>query len=134
MAEAECDEGVKIVEVIDVTGAAEEIVCLIGMWSPESKVVRAGRPRELTRGRESTGRGLRTLARTDERPSTSSLLSQRRVGFRRRGQVTASRPAYDFRPARPWCRRAVHWRLLLPVLDVTEHGSLAAARNVQRPV
>ena len=40
MPEPEWDENLKIVEVIEVTGPVETVVCLIGTWSSENKIVR----------------------------------------------------------------------------------------------
>ena len=40
MGEPESDENFKIVEVIQVTGPVEQVVCLIGTWLSENKGVR----------------------------------------------------------------------------------------------
>ncbi|MGD0945820.1 MAG: hypothetical protein ABSA52_00200 [Candidatus Binatia bacterium] len=39
MPESEWEEGFKIVEVIEVTGSAETVLCVIGAWPPGNKVV-----------------------------------------------------------------------------------------------
>jgi len=39
MPEREWEEGFKIVEVIEVTGSAESVLCVIGAWPPANKVV-----------------------------------------------------------------------------------------------
>jgi hypothetical protein len=39
MPEREWKEGFKIVEVIEVTGSAESVLCVIGAWPPANKVV-----------------------------------------------------------------------------------------------
>jgi hypothetical protein len=39
MLDAEWDDGFKIVEVIEMTGPVEKVVCSIGTWLPENKVV-----------------------------------------------------------------------------------------------
>jgi hypothetical protein len=39
MPEREWEEGFKIVEVIEVTGSAESVLCVVGAWPPGNKAV-----------------------------------------------------------------------------------------------